>query len=255
MPNVQICVMAAAIGLTGAIVPTVSGAPLLIKTCQTIAASGSYVVDNNLTANGDCLVLAADDVTIDLNGFTIAGQGTGAGVKTNGAVRTNIAIHGGTIRHFESGIALAGDGVSVTIENMRILDNSNVGGGGNDQTTIRNSVFSGNGVGLVAGSRSLVVNNTADYNYDGVSVGTGSTILGNTSSANQRDGFQLHGASTISGNTAQANKRYGFMVECRSNLIGNTAVLNTVQNLRLDTGAGACQLVNNLFPPTVILSP
>jgi len=51
--------------------------PLPIKACQTISQPGSYELANNLTATGDCLVIAASFVTIDLAGFSIS--------TTNGA--------------------------------------------------------------------------------------------------------------------------------------------------------------------------
>ena len=47
-----------------------------ITTCQTISQPGSYELANNLTATGDCLVITADGVTIDLAGFSIVGSNT-----------------------------------------------------------------------------------------------------------------------------------------------------------------------------------
>ena len=41
--------------------------------CGTITDSGSYAVKKNLVAEGDCIVVAADYVTIDLGGFTLTG--------------------------------------------------------------------------------------------------------------------------------------------------------------------------------------
>jgi hypothetical protein len=43
--------------------------PIPIKACQTISQPGSYELANNLTSSGDCLVIAANFVTIDLAGF------------------------------------------------------------------------------------------------------------------------------------------------------------------------------------------
>ena len=70
----------------GAILAVSLGAPATgapaknITACQTIGQPGKYSLGGNLTAAGDCLVIAADFVSIDLAGFTIAGNGTGAGV-------------------------------------------------------------------------------------------------------------------------------------------------------------------------------
>ena len=51
-----------------------------ISKCGTISKPGSYVLTRNLTANGDCLVVAANFVTIDLGGWVITGNGTGGGI-------------------------------------------------------------------------------------------------------------------------------------------------------------------------------
>jgi hypothetical protein len=51
--------------------------PTEIEKCQTISEPGSYKLVNNLVAasGADCLVITADNVTIDLAGFSI---GSGA---------------------------------------------------------------------------------------------------------------------------------------------------------------------------------
>src|SRR5215467_11079290 len=63
--------------------------PIEITQCQTISQPGSYKLVNNLTATGDCIVITAQDVTLDLNGFEISGNGTGSAIVGTGAqVRT-----------------------------------------------------------------------------------------------------------------------------------------------------------------------
>src|SRR5215510_8957800 len=71
-----------------------------ISKCQTLSASGSYVLGSNITApTGSCLSIAADFITIDLNGFTIdcggsTGEGVGAGSNFQGTT-----VRNGTIAH------------------------------------------------------------------------------------------------------------------------------------------------------------
>lgn len=65
--------IALALGAT-ILVPAASARePTPIKACQTISKPGSYELANNLTATGDCLLIATDFVTIDLAGFLISG--------------------------------------------------------------------------------------------------------------------------------------------------------------------------------------
>ncbi|MEC9373308.1 MAG: hypothetical protein VYC34_05660, partial [Planctomycetota bacterium] len=75
----------------------------------TISESGSYVLTSNLTAppDSDGIIIDADNVTLDLNGFTIFGQGGASGdgvfVTFNTQAvspRFNVAVVNGVIRGF-----------------------------------------------------------------------------------------------------------------------------------------------------------
>ena len=71
-----------------------------ILSCGTIKEPGSYLLGKNLAATGDCLVVVVNDVTIDLDGYTIRGNGTGSGILAveNG----NIAVRNGSITGFNT---------------------------------------------------------------------------------------------------------------------------------------------------------
>jgi hypothetical protein len=74
-----------------------------ITACGTISQSGSYVLAQNLSAaSGDCLVIAATRVTIDLAGFTITGTGTGTGITAINPF--DITVRNGSITGFHSGV-------------------------------------------------------------------------------------------------------------------------------------------------------
>ena len=63
--------------------------PTEIERCQTISQPGSYVLVHNLTATGDCLLINADFVTVDLAGFAIIGSGTGTAITVPRADASN----------------------------------------------------------------------------------------------------------------------------------------------------------------------
>jgi hypothetical protein len=73
----------------------------------TISSSGSYYLTTNITvATGDAITIAANNVTLDLNGFTIAS--TRPTATTDSAIllsggRTNVAIYNG---HISSGVTI-----------------------------------------------------------------------------------------------------------------------------------------------------
>jgi hypothetical protein len=70
-----------------------------IKACQTISQPGSYELVDNLTVTGfaDCLVITANDVTIDLAGFLISGSG-----PSREGIRGGAASPSGTDRSQDS---------------------------------------------------------------------------------------------------------------------------------------------------------
>lgn len=109
----------------------------------TISTSGSYYLTGNLAvATGNAITVAADHVTLDLNGFTIsstAGSATGTAILLS-SVRKNVTVKNGHIRGtttFVSGTFTTGgflDGIANTTAlsaNLRISD-VNVLGVGDD---------------------------------------------------------------------------------------------------------------------------
>jgi len=90
------------VGLCGVGSVAVAVCPTQISACGPIAQSGSYVVEKNLTAAGDCLVIRADFVTLDLGGFVLTGNGSGNGVTNNNVSHQGILIRNGTITNFEN---------------------------------------------------------------------------------------------------------------------------------------------------------
>ena len=258
-----------ALGLGLCSIPALAG-PTVINHCQTLPASGSYVLGKNLAAAGgrgglDCLLLADDFITVDLNGFTItgfAGQGTGIKLASdfNGAGR-GFEIRGGTIVFFARGVdlrVLGGSPGQNRIERMRILDNSDFGAVISGSAIVKDSIFSRNGVclfdgcperttngdGLTVGRDSVVTGNTSSGNAGhGISV-SGGTVIGNTTDGNGEGGLTVNGGSTVQNNTAAGNA-IGLEIGCPSVIVGNTAFGNTT-NL-VQQGAG-CTAANNVAP-------
>src|SRR5438132_5860019 len=147
--------------------------PSKIGSCQTITQPGSYVVTKNLVAAGDCLVLKANYVSLDLGGFVITGDGTGSGITSPQAVK-GLVIHDGTIINFDSGIRFcdgAGSNVdraeNVTVLRMQLYGNVGLGvricGKG---AIVKDTNASGNGEYgiLIDGERSVISGNVANGN-------------------------------------------------------------------------------------------
>ncbi len=228
----------------------------------TITQPGSYRLSGNLTvpdANTTAILVTADFVTIDLNGFSISGpvtcsslstmpaqctsSGSGNGVRAftdgnNPSPKATRVLNGGVRGMGSNGLLLLGDGSYVE----KVVADSNAGSG-----------F------LVNGS---VVQSSANLNGQ---VGIGATVVMNSlASSNGRDGFQIendgvannitayfNGAAgihvfngSVSNSTASQNATFGFDLVCPSAIIGNTIVANKQGPMRQDGNLG-CQLINN----------
>ena len=141
----------------------VAADPKEIKKCQTITKPGAYQVEKNLSAKGDCLVVEANFVTIDLDGFTITGNGTGRGITDDGVARKGITIRNGTITSFSVGVDL-GNGSGHVVEHVRAIANTD---------------------GLIVGPRSFVNRNIAVENLrNGIFTDCPSLITSNIARSN-----------------------------------------------------------------------
>jgi hypothetical protein len=136
-----------------------------------ITQPGSYFLTGNIVGvpgkNG--VAIAADNVTLDLAGFSIiapAAGATGYGVTCYG-LRSNNEVHDGTARGWPSSgvnFNLVTNGIA---RNLRLLGNGNgmyagVGAVVSDCTAINNS-----GVGFYGGARNVFQRCTADGNSTG----------------------------------------------------------------------------------------
>ena len=127
----------------------------------TISAPGSYYVTTNLTPGADQngIVVAADNVTIDLNGFTLFGGGgtSGEGISTSGA-RANIVVRNGTVRNWpSSGVNFYDSGASQTLlQNVQSISNTFTGIGVKNGSRVRECLAVGNGAGIIVDNDSLV---------------------------------------------------------------------------------------------------
>jgi hypothetical protein len=169
-----VLVAIAVVGLAG----TASAAPKSINSCKTIDEPGSYIVTKNLTTSGQCLGVAASNVTIDLGGHVLSGGGISYGVVANNS-RTGITVRNGTVTGFFNGIHLQGPGNIV--EQIRAHDNAWSGIVVGPGSLVRSSVAYGNGeYGIAAGVASHVTGNLATGNDFGIGLWCPASAVANT---------------------------------------------------------------------------
>jgi len=198
--------------------------PTKIKACQTIDRPGSYELANNLSAaTGDCLVITADFVTIDLAGFSISSRALFNGTAILATSSQGIAVRNGSISGFEVGVDLRTAAGSI-VEGLRV--------------SCCGPDF--NGIGIFA--HGVVTGNTVSSGFGGIAA-TG-TVTGNYATG-RKVGISVGKGSTVIGNTVTDSIRFGLMVECPSDVINNRSTGNAF-NLLLN-GKG-CNNTNNVAP-------
>ncbi len=208
----------------------------------TINQAGSYRLTGNLTPpnateNTTAISITADNVTIDLNGFVIAGpvtgcpascsasSGTGVGVSASTS-RNNLTVFNGTVRGFGfRGVSLGADS---RVERVQAVGNRedgiNVGSG---STAIANVVRGNGDDGIATGTGATVGDNVVhDNGNDGIATGAGCTVVGNVVHDNRDDGIATGSGSTVSDNTSTSNGIFpnvgdGIQVGDDSNVIRN----------------------------------
>jgi hypothetical protein len=209
----------------------ISGLPL------TISTPGSYYVTGDLTGSqGNAgITINTDNVTIDLNGFTLIGvQFSFAGIT--GTSRKNITIRNGTLRNW----ATTGVGLT-TCTNVRLTDLRSIANGGNgfsvgdDSEVVKClAADSTTGVGFSIASRCVVSSCIASGNKDGgFKMNSNNSVYENSATNNVNHGFEATGTGNrIESNHAINNRDlnstgFGFKVSGTNNLvIKNSAAAN-----------------------------
>ncbi len=191
-----------------------------------IPESGSYYLIQDLESLENGIVIEADDVTLDLMGFHIRGDGSAGYDGIYLKNRSNIEIRNGSVSNFGNhGISVESDesydtgkltfsGNHLRILNMRIINNGSCGirfFGRNN--LVENCTVADNGsTGIYGGNRSNAI------------------IRGNSISLNGGTGITLrYSCSIITNNSVCANEGSGISSE--------TAIV-TNNNVQYNSGSG-----------------
>jgi parallel beta-helix repeat protein len=168
-------------------------------------------MNTDLKAEGTCFNITADDVTLDLAGFNITGDGSGIdyGVYVNRYNRTT--IKGGSIYNFTWGIMLSNNKHN-NITNMTL--NANLDSGAYLSNSMNNSL----------------TNNTLNLNTYGVYIeeSSNNSINENINNLNSAYGLYIYGGrnNLISNNSMNFNQ-YGFVMSSGQNALIQYNLLNS----------------------------
>lgn len=198
----------------------------------TITAQGIYCLTGNLAtsqSSGNAITINAPNVTIDLNGWKIGGQGAGTGTQAYGIYSTanNIIIKNGIVRGFYVGINLTGSGAVV----LDMLADSNTYAG-----------IYVTGLGALV-EHNQVVNTGGSTITNGVSaVGIEANGNSSTVSDNMVSGITATGTASEAGIGV-----VGSYSTVRNNVVSNTALpsLGTSAGINMSEGIALNNTVSN----------
>jgi len=224
-----------------------------IESCSVLDAqsNSSYVLVRNIFSSGqNCLVVNASNITIDLRGFSIVGNGNGVGIVANIPVE-GITVRNGIVKGFAVGISLGGSGNLV--EEMHVDNNTDTGMLLGTSSIVHHVIAQGNlNNGIIVTAAGTIKDSVLRFNGNnpasvGLSAGSGSTVTGNTIWGSIGTGLFASLGSTVMGNSvSDTNPGVGMSIICPSNVKDNTATANTSANLVL-TGEG-CNVIDNVAP-------
>jgi hypothetical protein len=257
----------AALAAQGGVTPgDAPGFPVTISSRGSYRLTGDLVVSST-SANG--VTIAADDVTLDLAGFSITGPGSGSGTGIFLSGRANVEIRNGTIRafgaqgiHENGGTARAhrvlhldvrdvgGDGIRLGGESHRVHA-CHASTNGTAQGLTGSGIFVGV-ASLVTGSHasenwkdgirasdgSVLRDNVARENHEaGIVAGQGSAVAANSSHSNDETGIQAGSYSSVQANAARENGGIGIATGGGSSVGRNAAAYNTLRGIAVGEGS------------------
>ncbi len=215
----------------------------------TITDSGSYYFTGDLTypstEAGYAITVEANNVTIDLMGYSLVGPGAGQNYGIWIVGRHNVEIRNGTITNFGGyGIATAGFlDKGDRVINIRVVYNGKAGSYAGmylfgkhhlikDCTAIGNTAY-----GIFAADNSIVAGSTAHSNQSsGIYTEKGCTVTGNAAYDNSNIGIIVGACCTVSSNSAYDNANSGLSAGYGSTVTGNAATDNSFSGIKVGEG-------------------
>lgn len=210
----------------------------------TITNSGSYYLTTNLlgVAGFAGIIISTNDVSIDLNGFSLIGvAGAVEGVNLLGQLN-NVSIVNGTIRNWPNRGINSGNDSGSTFARLTLMNNGSDGIWTGASAIVQNCIVVANGVfGIGAGDNSVVENCVARTNGYGIAVNLGGVIRNCSSMANANYGFYAYSGSVVESCSARGNGGTGIFAYDGCNVRACSAIQNGAQGINVYNGftAGA----------------
>jgi cysteine-rich repeat protein len=190
-----------------------------ISSCQTISASGEYVLNQSVNSSGTCFTFANSSISLDCAGFTITYAESAFEDGITASSRDNITIKNCNI----TSTNLASDAIQFTSVTRSLIQNN----------TISLSGSTSHGINFNGGSNNSIIGNNI-------------TVTG--SSSNAINFVTSPSDNLIEGNALSALSSADNGIENDGgdlNVIANNTIFARVQAITLTTSADSNRVVNN----------
>jgi hypothetical protein len=193
-----------------------------------ISASGSYRLTGDLDATGAdrAVQINVANVTLDLNGFTIANAGV-FGITTPAATSAldNLTVRNGTVLDSGTTGLRLGDGDGARVDEVRVLPASDF-------------------AAMIVGSRCHVTNNfVKNVTDEGIFVDSGCIVSGNVVEVSGGRGIVTLDGCTITNNTVAAS---GTGIQILGSIVSENAVSGGITGIQVLTGSVATVFGNRV---------
>jgi len=235
--------------LVALLLVTLGGAPARAQVACGDTITGNVALASDLDCTESGLIVGADKVTIDLNGFTLRGDGDLGDVGIdNGGGFDRLTIQNGRVEEFGEGISIGGDAQQASVRDLVVFGCASDGIDLNDSDLARITgtlVTANGGAGLQIGEnatgnrfeKSAAVGNVGP----GVEIhGSGNSVLKSELTLNGDGALVLGDANTLSGNAAYRNEDDGLEVRGDDTEVRKNAVFgNLGEGIEVDDAANA----------------
>jgi hypothetical protein len=205
----------------------------------TINTSGSFIMTKPLYGNNG-ITINADNVSIDLNYFTLKGNPGNAshGINVVSPYK-NINIYNGNLTNWGGDGIRANTASDIRVQNITVQGNAGDGLNLGTKSTVLNSIATQNGYdGFAIGSSSVIEHCIAYLNgSSGISANENTSISNCSSSSNSINGFITLNNCTLHNNTSYKNSATGFYLGLGNKAFNNSSDDNITNGYVFGTGS------------------
>jgi uncharacterized protein (TIGR02145 family) len=185
---------------------------VFLNDCEILDVSNTrYILEKSITTDETCFNITADDLLLDLNGFTITGDNSGADYGVYALGRNKIIIRNGFIEWFGKSSANIGDGIYLINTNNSAIENIDASN-------------NGYGIEIISSSSNNLKNIGVSSSYwEGLTLdsSSGSTLSNIVGVSNGGAGIYLYSSNNSILTNLSSSKESGIILERSSNNILN----------------------------------